>query len=102
MPIHHRGPTHSLLFAIICGVILGGVLFYFYKTWIYVFIGFFAGITGIMSHLVGDMLNYMAFKPLWPFRDTEISFGLVSAANQEANSAMVILGIICFALYVSN
>jgi len=101
-PIHHRGPTHSILAAILCGVAAACVLFYLYKTWIYVIIGLGAGFTGITTHLLGDMLTHMAFKPLWPFRDTEISLGLVSAANQEANNAMVILGIICAAIYATT
>ena len=63
IPIHHRGFTHSLLFALIIGVVFGSVLFYLYKTWIYIPIGFFARVTGIMTHLVGDMLSYMPFKP---------------------------------------
>jgi len=99
VPIHHRGPTHSLLFAIICGVLLSGVMFYLYKTLIYIAVGFFAGVSGIMTHLLGDMLTYMAFKPLWPFRDNEVSYGLFAASNKEANNAMLILGTICFVLY---
>ena len=88
-----------LLFALIIGVVFGSVLFYLYKTWIYIPIGFFAGVTGIITHLVGDMLSYMPFKPLWPFRETTISYGIFSADNQDANNAMIVLGIICFALY---
>lgn len=98
-PIHHRGLTHSILFALMCGILLAGVLFYLYKTWVYILVGFGAGFTGIMSHLIGDMLTYMAFKPLWPIKDTEISFGLVAASNPQLNQVMVILGIIGFALY---
>lgn len=30
--IHHRGPTHSILAAILCGVAAASVLFYLYKT----------------------------------------------------------------------
>jgi len=100
-PIHHRGPTHSILFAALCGVLLAGALFYLYQTSLYILVGFAAGFTGIMSHLLGDMLTYMAFKPLWPLNDTEISLGLVAASNPLLNKAMVILGLICFACYAS-
>jgi len=98
-PIHHWGPTHSILAAIICGVLSAIVLYYLYKTWVYVLVGFGAGFTGIVTHLIGDMLTHMKFKPLWPFRDYEVAMGLVGSANQQANNLMVILGILCFAFY---
>jgi membrane-bound metal-dependent hydrolase YbcI (DUF457 family) len=69
--------------------------------WFYALLGFGACFTGRTTYLMGDMRTYIAFKPLWPFRDTEISLGLVSAVNQEANNAMVILGILCLALYAT-
>ena len=100
-PIHHRGPTHSILFAIISGIAIGGILFYIYQTWLYIFVGFGAGFVGIMSHLLGDMLTYMAFKPLWPFKETEVSLGLTRASNPIVNQAMVALGIIGFVLYAA-
>ena len=99
IPIHHRGPTHSILFALVCGVLSGIVMVYLYKNWVYFFIGLGAGLVGIMSHLIGDVLTYMAFKPLWPFSKKEISFGLFSAANETVNKAMVALGVLCFVIY---
>ena len=101
-PIHHRGPTHSLLFALLCGVALGGILFYLYKTWIYSLIGFFVGGNWYIVSPCGDMLTFIAFMPLWPFSDKKIRFGLVGAANQDANTAMFFLGLIYFAAYAST
>jgi len=98
-PIHHRGATHSIFAAVICGVISAVVLYYLYRTWVYFLIGFGSGFIGIVSHLLGDILTYMAFNPLWPFRDYEISLGIVAASNQQANNIMMIIGVLCFALY---
>ena len=98
-PIHHRGPTHSILAAIISGIVMATALFYLYKTWIYILIGLGAGFTGITTHLLGDTLTYMAFKPLWPFSDSEVSLGLFPASDPNVNKALLLIGAICFCLY---
>lgn len=50
--LQHRGVTHSLLFAALCGVL-------------YPYLGL-----GVLSHIVLDMLNRKGVMLFWPFRKT--------------------------------
>jgi inner membrane protein len=100
--IHHRGPTHSILFAIICGLIMALLAQFLFSTLIHVIIGFLAGFIGIISHLLGDLLTFMALKPLWPFNNRSLRLGLVSSSNKNLNYFFVILGGICFVYYAST
>jgi len=99
-PIHHRGPTHSILSAFLCGIVIAIILYYLYNLDIYLVIGFSAGFVGIMTHLLGDMLTYLEFEPLWPFSDFKKNFDLFSSDNQIANNAFFIIGLICFVYYL--
>ena len=99
-PIHHRGPTHSILFALIVGFLLGGLLWYGYGEMSWFGIGFTAGVLGILSHLIGDSFTYMAFKPLWPFSQREVGFKLVSANNRVVNEGFGTIGTLAFLYYI--
>jgi len=97
--IPHRTVTHSILFAIIIGIIFG--IFLGYSSGIfYGIIGFVAGFLGIMSHLLGDLMTYQSFKPLWPFKQKEISYGLFAAKSVAANNGFFTAGWIMFFVYI--
>jgi membrane-bound metal-dependent hydrolase YbcI (DUF457 family) len=49
--------------------------------------------------MIGDLLTYMKFKPLWPFKDTEISYGITHAGNRAANDGLMTLGSVTFIFY---
>jgi len=72
--IKHRGFTHNILFALIIGILFG-MLFGYSSGIFYGLIGFVSGFLGVMLHLLGDIMTYQAFKPLWPFDHREISYG---------------------------
>jgi len=98
--IHHRGVTHSILFAFLVGLGLGA-LFYSNDNHLLWFVtGFAGGFGGIMSHLVGDILTYHAFKPLWPIKDTKISLGLCPASNKAVNEGLLAAGAVTFVVYL--
>lgn len=97
--IHHRGVTHSILFAILVGIGLGALFYYNDNQILWFAIGFAGGFGGIMSHLLGDMLTYHAFKPLWPFSDTEKSLGLCRASNKAVNEGLLTAGAVSFVAY---
>jgi len=99
-PIHHRGPTHSILFALIVGILLGGLLWYGYHEMSWFVIGFIAGGLGIISHLIGDSFTYMEFKPLWPFSDWAVGSGLVRASNKVVNEGLGTIGGLAFIYYI--
>lgn len=97
--IKHRGLTHNILFAIIVGILFG-VLFGYSSGIVYGLIGFASGFLGVMLHLLGDLMTYQPFRPLWPLNDREISYGLFAAKSETANKGFLSLGIFAFIGYV--
>jgi len=93
--IKHRGITHTLLFGILVGVAFSIVMGYAYESmgWL---MGFAAGFGGVGSHLIGDAFTYHKFKPLYPFSNKEIAYGLFEASNKKVNNAMLTIGLITF------
>ena len=102
IPIQHRGPTHSILAAIITGVAFGALFWYAYNTIVWTAIGFTAGFMGVVSHLIGDSFTHHAFKPLWPFSDREIALHWTNASNKAVNDGLATLGISTFMIYFLN
>jgi len=100
IPVHHRGFTHSVLFAFISGLACGALFWYSNNTLTWVGLGFFSGFIGVVSHMIGDTLTYMPFKPLWPFDKREISFGLCSAGDKVVNEGLMSIGSGAFILYI--
>ncbi|RLG33175.1 hypothetical protein DRN98_04295 [Methanosarcinales archaeon] len=102
IPVHHRGVTHSLLFAIMVGTLVGGIFYYGYETPSWFVTGFLGGFLGIISHLIGDSLTSHSFKPLWPFSSIEVGFGLCKASDKSVNENLMILGGLAFILYAGS
>lgn len=98
--LHHRGPTHSILFALIAGISFGLLLYYGYGTLYGFGIGFITAFWGVISHLIGDMFTYHAFKPLWPFSNKEVALGLCSASDRSVNEGLITLGSAAFIFYL--
>lgn len=97
--IHHRGVTHSILFAIVSGGAFGAIFYHVYQTLSWAGIGFISAFLGVVSHLIGDIFTYHAFKPLWPFSEKAISFGLCSAGDRSVNEGLITVGGIAFIFY---
>lgn len=94
--VPHRGPTHTLLFALLSGAVLGvcaailvpsrGALV---GTGLFAFaIGTFA----IGTHLIADLLTPMGIEPFWPLSSRRYSLQLTSARNPRANNVLLGLG----------
>jgi len=104
--VHHRGITHSLLFAIIAGLIVG-TIFGYLSGFIWGIIGFIGGFCGIILHLLGDVFTFHKFRPLYPFdaiifkRKIYLGFGLFYANNKSVNSGFFILGCMTCAFYLA-
>ncbi|MEM3736597.1 MAG: metal-dependent hydrolase [Candidatus Bathyarchaeia archaeon] len=93
--IKHRGITHTLLFGIVLGAFLGILLRYAYEP-LGLLMGFIAGFGGTVSHLLGDLLTYSPFKPLYPFSNREVALGLFKASNKVMNATFFVLGVFTF------
>ena len=100
--VKHRGKvTHSIFFAMIIGLLLGGFLFYGNGEILWFGIGFAGAFLGIATHLLGDTFTYHSFQALWPLSDKKYSYGFCGAGDKSANEGLMIFGTIAFAIYFS-
>lgn len=96
--VKHRGPTHTVWFALLVGLVLGAAgaavghdagllaalgLFAF---------GFVTGVLTVGSHLLADALTPMGIRPFAPRSDATYTLDLVRAANRPANYLLFLLG----------
>ena len=95
LEIAHRKYTHNILFAIIMGIAFGFALESF-SFWI----GFIAGFSAIIIHILGDILTYMPFAPLWPFYKKKVSLKLFRSSNRYANNFFLDSGLITLIYYL--
>jgi inner membrane protein len=97
--VSHRGVTHTVWFALLAGVVLGGVgvlvganrgsleaagLAAFGAT---------VGVLTIGSHILADALTPMGVRPFAPVSDREYSLALATADSPIANFGLLVLGI---------
>ncbi|NMM50281.1 metal-dependent hydrolase [Marinigracilibium pacificum] len=73
--LFHRGPSHSLLFALIASLLLGWIAYYFqkqksvsYQNWFIFFL------LTIFTHPLLDAFTNYGTEIFWPFLDTRIAF----------------------------
>jgi inner membrane protein len=96
--LKHRGPTHTVWFALAVGVVLavlgaskganagilgtvGGGLF-----------GLLLGTGTVASHVAADALTPAGVRPFWPLRDDEYRYGITRASNPIANYILLGFG----------
>jgi inner membrane protein len=92
--IAHRGPTHTVWFALLVGVALAaGSALAITATVMTVLTGFVVGAGTIVSHIAADALTPAGVRPWSPLDDTHYSFDIVKAKNPLANYALLGLGI---------
>jgi inner membrane protein len=97
--IHHRGITHTLLFALIAGI-CAGIIFGYFSGFIWGIIGFISGFSGVVLHLLGDIMTFHKFRPLYPFNNREIGYGFFPANSESANNGFLMLGSFAFVFYL--
>jgi inner membrane protein len=57
---------------------------------------------GVLSHLLGDVITPMGIRPFLPFSDSTYTLSLVYAANQPANVALLVAGVVVYATATSK
>lgn len=96
--LHHRGPTHTLLFAILVGTLLGlGTAAFVPYQGTPVEGGLFAfaiGSLAVVAHLMADLLTPMGIEPFWPVSNRRYSLELTSANDTTANYGLLGLGVL--------
>ncbi|WP_222918909.1 metal-dependent hydrolase [Natrinema sp. SYSU A 869] len=96
--IDHRGPTHTVWFALLFGLIAGagtvlvarssfgsggGFTFGF---------GFVIGTCGILAHLVGDVVTPMGISPFAPVSRAHMTLNWFKSKNEGLNRAFLLVG----------
>lgn len=95
--IPHRGPTHSLLFAVAVGVVFGlvfesvGAALSLSTPGTVREFGFFVGAVTVVAHLAGDVITPMGVNFLWPL-DWSPSLGVTSADSAIWNYGLLLAG----------
>ena len=59
--------------------------------------GAIVGGSGVLSHLLGDVVTPMGIRPFLPFSGTTYTLSLVYAADARANVALLVAGVAVFA-----
>jgi len=91
LPVDHRGPTHTIWFAFLCGLAAGIVGTVFDP--LLGVVTATAAVLSICSHIVGDVVTPMGVQPFAPLSDWHYSFGLVPSRSRQANAAVLLSGV---------
>ncbi|MFC6717835.1 metal-dependent hydrolase [Natrialbaceae archaeon GCM10025810] len=100
--VDHRGPTHTVLFALIVGAALAGAVATVGEPILaaadpelgvegleyrpaYASFFFAVGILSICSHLAADVITPMGIRPFWPISNRHYTLRVTRAANPIAN-----------------
>lgn len=118
--LHHRGLTHTVKFAVMVGVLLGGagalVAYLGYGTQAGLTVervhrshasvvaggmfGFSVGALGVVGHLIGDAFTPQGITPLEPYSDYRFTFDAFDADSGLANGLWLGAGIVLLGLAV--
>jgi inner membrane protein len=97
--VTHRGPTHTLVFAVgfglVCGAggwVLGTELLRFNPRLLAGF-GLLLGVLVVVTHLLADWLTPMGIAPFWPLSSKRYSLSLCYASNAPANYLLLLIGV---------
>ncbi|WP_121823467.1 metal-dependent hydrolase [Halostella salina] len=102
--VEHRGPTHSVPFALLVGAgfgVVGSVVAPAVDGALGVdpaAFGFAIGCLSVATHLLGDVLTPMGIRPLWPVSDRRYTLNLTHAKNPLANYGLFALGVLATAV----
>ena len=98
LPVDHRGPTHTLAFALFVGLFLGTVAVTYAATpssGAGLTTGLFAfaiGTLAVLAHLVADLLTPMGVAPFWPASNRRYTLDVTPAKDPRANNALLGVG----------
>ena len=113
--LDHRGATHTLLFAIVGGIVTGFVakiagaamgvtvvgsfVVYGYEIVTLQSYGVLLGTLTLLSHLAADAITPMGVPLLWPLSKERYSLDLVLAKNTLANYVLLVAGVLATLLW---
>lgn len=96
--IPHRGPTHTVWFALAVAAVLGvaGALVGASRGVVdaveLAIFGFVVGFITVGSHIAADALTPMGVRPFAPYRTNHYTYDVAKAANPVANYGLLAIG----------
>jgi inner membrane protein len=107
--ISHRGPTHTVWFALLVAAVLGGVGLVvgragaatLYGPEALAAVGVGVGLVSVGAHLLADALTPMGIRPFSPLSTRRYSLSLVTADSAVGNYGLLGAGVFVTAAWVS-
>lgn len=91
--IEHRGPTHTIWFATVVGVVAGlGTALAVPGTSVAFAFGAAVGTAGVLAHLAGDVVTPMGISPFAPVWRAHVSLGWFASKNPRINRSFLLIG----------
>jgi inner membrane protein len=93
----HRRYTHNIFFITLTSLFFGYLTSLILEDFN---LGFYSALISGSLHLVGDLMTYMAFSPLYPLSDVNISLRLFKSNNALVNNILLITGVLMLVIYL--
>jgi len=91
--VAHRGPTHTVWFAALVGLVAGlGTALVVPTVPVAFEFGFLVGFTGILAHLAGDVVTPMGISPFAPLWRAHVTLEWFASKNSRINRAFLLAG----------
>ncbi|WP_306058483.1 metal-dependent hydrolase [Natronococcus wangiae] len=97
--LEHRGPTHSVPFALLVGAALAAAAAMLVDAASplvdvgFVAFAFVVGALSVVSHLLADALTPMGIRPFWPVSRRRYTVNVTPAKDPIANYALFAIGV---------
>ncbi|NKE37934.1 metal-dependent hydrolase [Natronococcus sp. JC468] len=91
--LRHRGPTHTLWFAVLVGLLAGaGTALVLPATPGALPFGFVVGTASVLAHLAGDIVTPMGISPLAPLSEVHVTLDWFESKNPRINRRLFLIG----------
>jgi inner membrane protein len=105
--LKHRGPTHTVWFALAVGAVgVGGLLLGASRGVLAALgTGLFGAVVGtltVVAHILADVLTPTGVRPFAPVRGEKYTLDVVTAANPIANYALLVIGAVVSGVAVAG
>ena len=101
LKIKHRAYTHNITFAVFMAL-LAAAFTAFFGRHSNVFAVALAAFTGVVVHVIADLMTIQRFPPLYPFSRKKVAFKLFRSDNAAINSSVFVAGVFAFLFFISK
>jgi len=99
LELPHRKITHNIFFGLIISLTAGYIASYLGFSFEVVTFSF---LIAFITHLLGDLLTKMPFRPLYPLVKTPVALRLFRSSSNIINTLFLILGVAAYYVYVNK